>query len=206
LEKVFGVGALLLLSVLGLTYGTYFVDHTTFKALASPVLLVSGVFLAAIIALVIIVRLDLLDRFGLNSKFGTRVQELVRQFSILSSRGSAVLTVLLLSLLIQIGVVGWYFAASRAVGLDLSIIAFMVTIPLVELLLMLPISIGGIGVREGGFVVLLTPFGLTMEDAVSFSLLSLMMLTIIRVSFGVAFLFELDPATPVTKTEAIRDR
>ena len=63
------------------------------------------------------------------------------------------------------------FLLSRAIGLTLSPVVFFAVIPLVYLATVLPISVGGLGVREGTLVVLLTQFGVASSDAVTLSFL-----------------------------------
>jgi len=206
LEKVFGVASLLLLSLVSLFYGMYFIDYPTFRRLATPVLLISALFGATVIALIILIRIGDMDRICWPYRFWTKLQEIVEQFSIFFSRAGDIVAIFILSLLIQIAVVTWYFAISRAAELNLSFLIFMITIPLVELLLMLPISIGGLGIREGAFVILLAPFGLTIEDAVSFSLLTLVIFTIITILSGVAFLFEIDQRAHIIRRDVLKRR
>jgi len=59
------------------------------------------------------------------------------------------------------------------IGMDLHIpIAFyFVMVPLVTLITMLPISLGGMGLREGATVVLLNPLAIASESAVALSIL-----------------------------------
>jgi hypothetical protein len=68
----------------------------------------------------------------------------------------------------------------------------MITIPLIEFLVTMPISIGGIGVRDSAFVFLLVPLGLTTADALSYSLLSFVVSTVVSILSGITFLFEYD--------------
>jgi hypothetical protein len=97
--------------------------------------------------------------------------------------------VVLLSVLLQLVIVVWYFAVTRSVGIDVPLWNLMLTVPLVELLVMLPITVGGIGVREVAFSALLGPFGIAAKDAISFSLLAFMIATMIRVLSGTLLLW-----------------
>lgn len=206
LEKIFGVASLLLLSIMSLLVGTYWIDHPVFRQLVKPAFLVSGAFLAAGIAFIIIVRVGLMGRNKSTFNFWMKFQEIATQYSMFFSKIGNILEISILSLLIQLIMVAWYFTVSRAIGFNLSFLIFLLTIPLVELLLMLPISIGGLGVREGAFVILFVPFGLTAGDAVSFSLLSFIMVTIIRIFSGAAFLFDFDHRTGMANTAVLKHR
>ena len=63
------------------------------------------------------------------------------------------------------------YLLALALGLSIPFYYFFVFVPLVTLLLALPISIGGFGLREGTFVVFLAPLGISASAAVSLSLL-----------------------------------
>ncbi len=63
----------------------------------------------------------------------------------------------------------WIFG--RAIGLDLPPAVFFLLMPLVEVGRMLPISLGGVGIREGMFVIILGLFGVGPTAAVFVSIL-----------------------------------
>lgn len=59
---------------------------------------------------------------------------------------------------------------SLALGLDVPWLAYVVVVPLVTLFTMVMPSLNGVGVREGGLFLLLTPYGVSMEQAVALGL------------------------------------
>lgn len=63
------------------------------------------------------------------------------------------------------------FVISRAIGLNTPLTVFFGIIPLVYLALMVPISLGGLGVREGTMVFLLSHFNVGASEAVTLSFL-----------------------------------
>lgn len=73
-----------------------------------------------------------------------------------SSLGLPLLVALALSVSIHAGIVLYYFFLSSSLGLPLPFTSFLVAIPIVTLLLVLPVTIAGIGVFEGAMVLLLT--------------------------------------------------
>jgi uncharacterized membrane protein YbhN (UPF0104 family) len=62
------------------------------------------------------------------------------------------------------------FLCGRAVGIDLSLGYFFVTAPLISISLMVPVSIGGIGIRDWVVVALFDPVGVSSNTAASMSL------------------------------------
>jgi glycosyltransferase 2 family protein len=65
-----------------------------------------------------------------------------------------------------------FWLVARSVDVHLPVLALAVVIPSVLVLSALPISIGGLGVREGSFVALLHPVGVTATNATLVSLLA----------------------------------
>ena len=62
------------------------------------------------------------------------------------------------------------FLCGRAVGIDLPLGYFFITAPLISISLMIPVSIGGVGVRDWTVVALFGPMGVSSNTAASMSL------------------------------------
>jgi glycosyltransferase 2 family protein len=76
---------------------------------------------------------------------------------------------------VALGVQALYIAAwwgfAHALAIPLSWEALLVYVPLVSLVALLPVTMAGLGVREGAWVILLAPLGAPMAGVVTFSLL-----------------------------------
>jgi hypothetical protein len=79
---------------------------------------------------------------------------------------------LALGILYQALAVAALVLVARAVTLDLSFALAAASAAIVVVAMLVPISIGGLGVREGGFVLLLGEAGINGADATVVSLLS----------------------------------
>ena len=89
-----------------------------------------------------------------------------------AGRPDAVLGVLLVVLAAQ-GVRLWtHWWCARALGIEVSAGALFLAVPLVAVAAGLPISVGGLGVREGSGVLLLTPLGIAQPEAVAMEFLA----------------------------------
>lgn len=101
----------------------------------------------------------------------TRVAERVRQAldALLAAPGTGA-AALALSLLVQGGFVGLNLVLARAIGLELAASVWMFAWPLAKLVALVPVSLGGIGVREVALAALLAPFGVEATLAVAQSL------------------------------------
>jgi glycosyltransferase 2 family protein len=84
---------------------------------------------------------------------------------------AAVLGVLVAGFAYQLVVVLGAFLAARALGIDVGPTAILAFMPAVAIAQVLPISLGGLGVREGAFVLFLHPLGVPTGQAIALGLL-----------------------------------
>ncbi|MBI5234547.1 MAG: flippase-like domain-containing protein [Deltaproteobacteria bacterium] len=75
------------------------------------------------------------------------------------------------SLIVQAGVIVVYYFIALGLGMKVPMAYFFLFIPLTTAASMLPISVSGLGIREGVFVFLFTKAGATEEQALSLSLI-----------------------------------
>lgn len=92
-----------------------------------------------------------------------------------SARGSLI-AALILTVIMQSSVILAYYILGIGIGVKLSIMTYFAVIPIVFLAASIPISIGGIGVREGTLVGLLIKAGADTQHAIALSLLYLVVL------------------------------
>jgi len=81
------------------------------------------------------------------------------------------LEILTTSFAYQLTVMLASFFAADALGLGLSWTAILAFMPAVAIVQVLPITIGGLGVREGALVLFLHPLGISTQHAIAFGLM-----------------------------------
>ena len=152
-----------------------------------PTLLVGNLLLAAVLlpATLIISRLDRIAQF-LPSHPG--VQGIVAGLLPYQRRPGLIASAITWSLLVQMGTALMVDAVGRSIGTDLPVSVWLAAVPLVALAMVLPISIGGVGIREGGLAVLLSPHGVSKEKAVAIGLLWFLVSIACGLVGGVMFL------------------
>lgn len=159
-DRLLDTIALLFLAGLGavLTFGT--------RAFATgPLPLVAAFVLLAILgcALVVII-LPRVAEDGILAKLAPALQEFRR-------RPGRLALCLSLSILIQAGFVGLNVALATASGLTTPALAWYYAWPLAKLIAIVPISLGGLGVREASLAALLAPLGAEPAKVVAVGLL-----------------------------------
>jgi len=96
---------------------------------------------------------------------------------------------ILLSLLVQINISLMWYSLFASLGENTRFIYFLVVTPVVNTVSMLPVTIGGLGVRETTFVELMVRYGVLKETAFSTSILFLIFNTLFGIIGGIIFLF-----------------
>jgi len=91
--------------------------------------------------------------------------------SLQSYSGSALLRALGVGLVFNVLLIAANVLIGVSLGVDLPLAYYMIFVPLTSLVLILPISFAGLGVREGTYVVLFRQAGVAPEVALSMSLL-----------------------------------
>ncbi|MFO7260842.1 MAG: lysylphosphatidylglycerol synthase transmembrane domain-containing protein [bacterium] len=115
-----------------------------------------------------------------------RVREAVASFR--GKRG-ALGQALALSLLLQVNVVVSYYLLARSIGLSVPFLDYFLIIPAALLVLMAPVSINGIGLREGAFVFFLGLYGVGKAEAVAFAWVAYAVLLVQGLLGGIIYAF-----------------
>ncbi|RMF65328.1 MAG: UPF0104 family protein [Bacteroidetes bacterium] len=118
-----------------------------------------------------------------------KIRGLIEAF--LSFRGNqrVLLKALGLSVLLQANVVVHYYLIARALSLPVPLSAFFLIIPLATVVLMLPIAINGIGVREGVYAFFFASFGVAQPEAIAFAWIAYGMVLVQGILGGVLYAF-----------------
>jgi uncharacterized membrane protein YbhN (UPF0104 family) len=96
---------------------------------------------------------------------------------------------ILLSVILVINAVTFYFLVAQSIGFTIGYLHFYLIVPVAYIIMMVPVSINGIGLREGAFVFLLGAFGVSQAEAVAFAWLEYGMLLVIGLLGGTVYMF-----------------
>jgi hypothetical protein len=77
---------------------------------------------------------------------------------------------LLLSLLLQVNVVVYYFLISVGIGLPVAMHEFFVIVPVTVSTMMIPVSINGVGLRESIFVLILSAYNISKYSSIAMAM------------------------------------
>ncbi len=101
------------------------------------------------------------------------------------------------SMFVQMGVAIVVACAGRAAGAPLPLSYWFEIVPVVSLAMVLPLSIGGLGVREEGLTRMLAPAGVPAETAIAIGLLWFLTTIVCGLVGGALFLTDRSPSTSI---------
>ncbi len=164
LERAAGLGVLV-----GILTLCFPVIYTFFPSLGYLVLMLAmGALVSVVAYFVFIANINLLLKRKVTAWIGRLLVDIQKAFGSLTKFAYQVTT----SVLVQLLSVFCLYACARAVGADVAIIHMLAFAPLMFLLLVLPVSFGGWGLREGVAVMLFAGASVMSEaDALTMSLL-----------------------------------
>lgn len=187
-DRLTGFGALILIALvtLGLAYG-----RIRDPQLAVMILAVTTAFSGGVAVLLHDRMKDhasgLLRGLGL-ARFQAKLQGMVEALQRYRGNRRALGQAMLISVLLQALIIMTYFWISTGLKLEVPIAYFFVYVPLITFAAMLPVSVAGLGVREGGAVYLFAKVGVDAATALTMSLAWFSLSLVVSSLGGFAFL------------------
>jgi uncharacterized membrane protein YbhN (UPF0104 family) len=174
---------------------------TLLMPIALPAWVIAGVWASVAAAVLGLALLPRLSRHPLlQARLGALGAE-ASQCVIMTLRPSAIF----LSLFVQAGNIVLVWMVGQAIGAAVPFGYYWVVVPMVSLLTMAPLSINGLGVREGGMVLFLAPLGVPSGTAVTLAFLWFCAFSTASLLGGLVYLFGQFPRPEVqTNHEAVR--
>lgn len=96
-----------------------------------------------------------------------------------------VISIIALSLVAQFLIIIENSLLLAALGIEIPFVDMMYIIPLTFFATLLPITIAGLGIREGAFIYFLQKYHYTVDDAVAFSLLGYILMLLMGIAGGI---------------------
>jgi uncharacterized membrane protein YbhN (UPF0104 family) len=118
-----------------------------------------------------------------------RLMQLLDSAELFHGDRRGMVCVTLLSLVVQLANIVLAWLIGEGLGLPVPFLYYGVLIPLVSILTLLPISLNGMGLREGGTILLLAPLHVNEASAITLSLLIFAVYTAASLMGGVVYLF-----------------
>lgn len=187
MDRYSGFFALMVITSLALLTGYPLIKGTGLPGFF--VLLIGGFFVMSLVIWVgplhswVMRVLARIHFYGINRKIETFYGVLMGY----KSHGDILLKIFICSVLVQGGVIIGYWFLGRGLGMNVGLSYFFLFIPLTTAVSMLPISLSGLGIREGAFVFLFTKAGATQEQALTLSLMWFVIMALVSIIGGVEY-------------------
>lgn len=195
-ERLTGLIALLVLALIALPLiGWGFVEETgilwILAAVGTGVLVISLTFLSAAFR-----RLAAkVSEIGPLHRLRGIIAKITETSAVFSGRMAPVYGCVAISVVFQANVVLHFYLIAEALDFGVPMVFYFALIPVSLFIMMVPISINGIGVREQAFIVLFGSFGVPASSAISLAWIALAFLLMHAVAGGVVFALRRKAAT-----------
>jgi len=124
------------------------------------------------------------------ARFQAKLQGLVEALQRYRGHRRALGQAILLSVLLQALIIVTYYLIGAGLNLGVPIAYFFLYVPLITFVAMLPVSVAGLGVREGGVVYFFAKVGVDAVTAITMSLVWFSLTLVVSGLGGLAFLLD----------------
>ena len=124
------------------------------------------------------------------AKIQVKMREVYRKIHAFGRKRSLFCRIILISFAVQSARIATHYLVARSLGILISPIYFFLFIPIIAIMATLPISIGGIGLREQTGVVLFGLVGMTAVQAVAVEFISYLVAIGTSIPGGIVFAFK----------------
>jgi uncharacterized protein (TIRG00374 family) len=116
--------------------------------------------------------LEKIPEKGLLLKLKSKILEFRRVVLVYKNKKRAFFLALFWAFLLQVNVILHYYLAGKAFHLEIPLLDYFIFIPIILLILTIPVTIGGLGLREVLFIEIFATYGIAEHVAFSFSLIA----------------------------------
>ncbi len=189
-ERVIGTLSSIILLIVAYFMGLF--DYLTRNAALG--LILSGIVIILFFIALFLPRLFKLDLLLNKFRIFSKIRPKLKEFHIILISYRNKVKYLIFSFLFTMIIQALFFISynsiSLALGLELKFYIFIFIIPFVSLISSVPITIGGIGIRENALVFAITSFGVALGQATLFSIILLAIILIIGMLGGIVYLIK----------------
>jgi glycosyltransferase 2 family protein len=190
LDRLIGLVSLVIMALVALvfSYGIVGVQDSRIAFITI------GAFVALIVGWLVFFNRGLMRRFNwvfqlpFAKRTETSIRNLYESLHHLQNQPRLLLSALAVSFVMQIIEIGSIVFIAQALNIQIPIVDFFIFVPLIWIVTTIPISISGLGLREGAFAVFFAQVGVSSSDAVALSLLYYAYHLVLGIAGGLVFL------------------
>jgi uncharacterized protein (TIRG00374 family) len=189
IERIVGFFALAFIALLALLFGSSVIEDT---AVTTVILIVC---LSYFVLAIIVFNAKIMKRLVAVLKFiklwdiGKRLDRMYDSLYAFTAHKAILGQCFILSIICQTLAILAAYSLALAINLKLAPIYFFMVLPMIWIITMVPLSINGLGVREGAFVFFFTKVGVSDSGALLLSFLNFSQLIVLGLIGGIIYLF-----------------
>jgi len=128
--------------------------------------------------------LNLFERFDLKDK-SEEFYDAVNEYK---NYKSVILISLLLAFVFQFISISYTYILSLSLDININFIYFFIFVPIITCITMIPVSVGGLGIREVSYMYLFTKVGMTISEAFMVSIMRFFLALVVSLIGGLIYL------------------
>jgi hypothetical protein len=187
LDRLSGYIGLVGMALASLTYGWSLINN---RRILFPVAIITGLLVAILMVLFnasVYKKINGLLRSPSAGRIREAITNLHHEIHVFRDKKAVIIKNISLSLLLQISSCFSFYIIARSVGININMVYFFVFLPIMGAITMLPISIGGLGLRENTAAYLFPLVGVNKDLAVAMSLLNFFFIVICAIIGGLTY-------------------
>lgn len=207
IDRLIGVFALALLAIIALLVGKWIGNDVSLF-----VWIGLGVFSLCVLSFITVFNRTLkhlivnnLQRLGL-ANIATKIHRIYSSLEVIKRNRLVFWIALIISIILQINVILFYYFIALSLQMKVSLLYFFIIIPIALIVLLVPFTINGLGLREGIFVFLLAKLSVPTQEALAFSLLGFILTMTQGIIGGVLFAFRGNVSGQLRENLSIRNK
>lgn len=126
----------------------------------------------------------LLEIHSITRRFSRKIRDIYKTLYFMQKKRKLFITAIVISVITSLFEILSVLMLSYAIGDRFNSVYFFIFMPIIWVILVIPISIGGLGLREAVFVFFFTQIGMTSEHAITVSLLYYALYTVTGIIGG----------------------
>ncbi|MFH0935313.1 MAG: lysylphosphatidylglycerol synthase transmembrane domain-containing protein [Candidatus Omnitrophota bacterium] len=189
LDRISGYIGLVILALFALSLGWRVIRDTSVLLSVAVIAAVLGIILLVLFNKFLYEKINMLLHSPNSGRFREMIKSLHQEIHIFRHHKKIIIANLLLSLAIQSIVPLAFFIIALSLGVRLNIIYFFIFLPIISAITLLPVSIGGLGLRDAMTIFFFAKAGMSQGSAFAMSLLSFLFILLCGIIGGLIYVF-----------------
>lgn len=205
LDRISGYIGLVVLTLVALSFGWGLIQD---QSVLIAISIISGLLVVILFVIFSNCIFSKVNKFLLSLSAG-RIKEVLKdlheEIYYFRDNKRVIIYIILISIVVQAISPVAFYVISLSMGLNVNILYFFVFLPIIGAITLLPISIGGLGVRDMSIVFIFANVGVPKDIALAMSLLHFFFIVVFAGVGGIIYLFSVSNGAPRLAGRFIRE-